>query len=409
MSGIFISYRREDSGAEAAQLAELLAKRFKILIDKQAIGAGENFPEVLAETVGFCDVLLAVIGPEWAGRMENEGRRRLEDPADWVRLEIATALSRRIKVIPILINGARMPGKHDLPESLALLAECQALEIRPQAFAQDAARLVKILESVIRQPAVAGMWFSVITRGEIALDPLDFQEQATLWRALRFLLYMVLAEAILHIPASPQEHLRYWDPRFWVSYIGATYISYLFAGVVLHYAMKAGGGKASLQKSIAGFGFVSAYIPLIVICQAPAWTTDRSFMEPFANLTRNPDGAIAVLREVVSKASAFGVLTIVMSFAAATAMWFLFARAVYRCFRTLHRMAESSARLCFAAGAGVVLAFLFLLFMPYMGNVYRDFALPAANTSAIWIGSQVSRVSAEDTAIPIQPGPQAAQ
>src|SRR5579864_9372076 len=155
MSGIFINYRHEDSAAAAHTLFASLSSRFhasSVFIDVEAIEPGESFPEVIDEKVGFCDVLIAVIGPNWLASSGADGRRRLDDPQDWVSLEIAAALTRKSRVIPVLIGGARMPDRRELPEPLAPLADYQAVEIRAEAFEEDTGRLVAKLESVLKAP-----------------------------------------------------------------------------------------------------------------------------------------------------------------------------------------------------------------------------------------------------------------
>ena len=93
--------------------------------------------------------LLAVIGPNWLTATDERGRRRLDDPDDFVRLEIEAALARGVRVIPILVEGAVMPGREDLPESLAGLAHRNALLIRHESFRSDAGRLVTAIERVL--------------------------------------------------------------------------------------------------------------------------------------------------------------------------------------------------------------------------------------------------------------------
>jgi len=90
-------------------------------MDVDTIRPGLDFVDVVQEAVGSCDALIAVIGREWLGASDGSGRRRLENPEDLVRLEIATALQRDIRVIPVLVQGAQMPAITDLPEGLKVL------------------------------------------------------------------------------------------------------------------------------------------------------------------------------------------------------------------------------------------------------------------------------------------------
>ena len=102
-------------------------------------------------------MLLALIGEEWLTITDADGRRRLDDPHDFVRLEIEAALARNVRVIPILVDGARMPTAEELPNSLARLARRQALELSPARFDFDTGRLLKVLdEDARRDPGGTG-------------------------------------------------------------------------------------------------------------------------------------------------------------------------------------------------------------------------------------------------------------
>jgi hypothetical protein len=156
--GIFVSYRREETSHLAGRLSDRLADRFgedQVFIDVDAIGPGVRFAEEISRAVAACKVLLAVIGPNWLTAIDEQGHRRLDDPADIVRLEIEAALARDVWVVPILVEGARMPGRQDLPESLAGLAHRNALSMRHETFRDDAARLVTTIEGIVHTAASA--------------------------------------------------------------------------------------------------------------------------------------------------------------------------------------------------------------------------------------------------------------
>src|SRR5690349_6333839 len=109
---IFISYRRKDAPAYAGWLFDRLAAHFgreRIFRDVDTIDLGDDFQEVLRAKVAQCEVLLALVGQGWADARDKTGRRRLDDPADIVRIELETALKRNVRVIPVLIEGAGMP------------------------------------------------------------------------------------------------------------------------------------------------------------------------------------------------------------------------------------------------------------------------------------------------------------
>src|SRR5690348_16175934 len=109
---VFISYRRADAGWPARWLADRLAGQFGagvVFQDMDSIRPGDDFAAAIEAAVGACAVLLAVIVPQWLAAEEN-GERRLDDPQDWVRLEIEAAINRGVRVIPVLVDGARMPA-----------------------------------------------------------------------------------------------------------------------------------------------------------------------------------------------------------------------------------------------------------------------------------------------------------
>jgi len=151
---IFVSYRRADTAYPAGWLYDRLAERFgidQVFKDVDSIEPGDDFVQVIANAVGSCDVLLALIGDQWLTATDATGRRRIDDPNDFVRLEIETALTRNIRVVPILVEGASMPGADDLPPSLANLARRQALELSANRFNSDLSRLLRVLDNTTSQ------------------------------------------------------------------------------------------------------------------------------------------------------------------------------------------------------------------------------------------------------------------
>src|SRR5829696_2112441 len=155
---IFISYRREETAYPAGWLYDRLAERFgsgQVFKDVDSIQLGDDFVEVITRAVGSCDVLLALIGDQWLTITDQHGRRRLDDPDDFVRLEIEAALTRNVRVIPILVEGARLPRADELPPSLARLVRRQALELSPARFDFDTSRLLKVLDKTLAEMRTA--------------------------------------------------------------------------------------------------------------------------------------------------------------------------------------------------------------------------------------------------------------
>ncbi|MGC4097284.1 MAG: toll/interleukin-1 receptor domain-containing protein [Nitrospira sp.] len=153
MSRIFISYRRDDSAGWTGRLADQLKTRFgseSIFIDIDTIEPGVDFTEALRKAVGSCDVLLAVIGPRWATVTDKTGTSRLHDASDWIRVEIAAALARKIRVIPVLVGGATMPSAEFLPDDLDGFAKRQAHELSDKRWTYDVEQLLKVLSSNVQ-------------------------------------------------------------------------------------------------------------------------------------------------------------------------------------------------------------------------------------------------------------------
>ena len=373
MSGIFISYRREDSAAIAHALYRELSARFgagSVFIDVEDIGLGEDFAATIDEKVGFCDALVAVIGPQWLTAAGADGRPRLDDPHDWVRLEIASALSRDIKVFPVLVDGARLPDQRDLPPALGALTQSQALELATDRVEHGMARLAGALEAVGKRASGANLWFSLILRRHKALDPLDLHKPEVMWQALRFMLYMMLIDALLHLPAAAGTGTAAAKLWYLLAYSTANYVQYLGAGLILHFAMRAFGGKARLPSSIAAFCFLTAYVPLIAVSQIPVWAVNVSILKDAADIGWRPEQGFAKMQAFVDAIGTYGVLRLSAAFLAATVLWTLFLAAVFEAFRTLHRLGKGTALIAFGCGMVAIVAFVSFVVGPYFGTVY---------------------------------------
>jgi hypothetical protein len=149
---IFISYRRDDAAWAAGRLFDVLSDHFgsdRIFIDVDSLDAGIDFVEAIRESVGSCDVLIAVIGERWLTSLDKQGRRRVDNSEDFVRLEIATALQRGIRVIPVLVEGVSMPRSDDLPDDLKSLVRRGALELSHNRFKADSERLTGAVERAL--------------------------------------------------------------------------------------------------------------------------------------------------------------------------------------------------------------------------------------------------------------------
>jgi hypothetical protein len=150
--GIFINYRREDTGPYARLMQVRLGQCFPdapVFMDLDSIEAGVDFAEAIESAVRSCVVLIVLIGRQWLAIADDEGRRRLDNPDDYVRFEIHAALERGVRVIPVLVDGTRAPQQQQLPDALHRLARLNALEMSYGRFAEDEARLMTVIRKVL--------------------------------------------------------------------------------------------------------------------------------------------------------------------------------------------------------------------------------------------------------------------
>jgi outer membrane protein OmpA-like peptidoglycan-associated protein len=199
MSKVFISYRREDSQHQADRLHAALKSYVPdpeqdIFIDVDNIPLGVDFSAHLESKVAQCDVLLALIGSDWLSICDAKtGARRLDDPQDFVRVEIASALKRGVAVVPVLLDGAAFPVVQDLPDDLKPLARRNGVELRRLTFDADVERLTRGLgmerrhvsrearrrSGVAAGIALAAVLFAGAGAGLFFADPLGWRKPAT--------------------------------------------------------------------------------------------------------------------------------------------------------------------------------------------------------------------------------------
>ena len=151
MSKIFLNYRRQDSAAFAGRLYDHFVEHFgqdSVFIDIDTISLGVDFVEAIQEKMAICEVLLVLIGKQWLTCSDTAGRR-LDNPNDFVRLEIVAAKDRGIRIIPVLVDGAEMPREELLPDALRFLARRNATELSYLRFRDDVNRLIRSIENVI--------------------------------------------------------------------------------------------------------------------------------------------------------------------------------------------------------------------------------------------------------------------
>ncbi|MDH3445271.1 MAG: ankyrin repeat domain-containing protein, partial [Deltaproteobacteria bacterium] len=162
----FISYRRDDSAGHAGRLYDRFVARFgkgNVFRDVDVIGAGADFVAAIQQNIAKADVFIAVIGPQWLSVKDDEGRARLSQSDDLVRLEIVAALDRGMQVIPILIQGAGMPTVDQLPQDIAGLARRNAVTLRETHFDADVDELIRLIA-----PGWVGKWVAAVAAVVVA-------------------------------------------------------------------------------------------------------------------------------------------------------------------------------------------------------------------------------------------------
>lgn len=149
MPDIFISYRRQDAGASARLLRDRLRGEFgenRVFFDVTNIAPGEDFARLIDTKVAACEVFLPIIGKTWITCADETGARRIDAPKDYVRHEIASALTQNVRTIPVLVDGGRMPREAELPAEIAGLARLNAHEVRDTRYDDDVGLLIEQLK-----------------------------------------------------------------------------------------------------------------------------------------------------------------------------------------------------------------------------------------------------------------------
>jgi hypothetical protein len=151
---IFLSYRREDTAGFAGRIYDRLEQSFSrenLFMDVDRIGAGQDFVRVIEQEVNACDAMLVLIGPDWLTVTDEMGRPRLENPEDFVRVEVGSALKFGKRVIPVLVQKTEMPRADALAEPLKELSRRNAVRLTHERFKADAQGLIKALEDALAE------------------------------------------------------------------------------------------------------------------------------------------------------------------------------------------------------------------------------------------------------------------
>lgn len=148
-NAVFISYRRSESSGYVGRIRKELAKKFKLFRDLEDIGPGTDFRTAIRDALSASSVLLVVIGPDWLRAKDADGTLRLANPQDYVRLEILTAMEQKLRIIPVLVGGARMPSSAELPDGLQDLGNFQAFELSETRWDFDLAKLAAVIRPLV--------------------------------------------------------------------------------------------------------------------------------------------------------------------------------------------------------------------------------------------------------------------
>lgn len=148
---IFISYRVQDTAGETGRLVDALKHHFaddQLFMDIENLEPGADFTEAIGRSLSACDVMLVVIGPRWTAPREGQPPR-IQEENDWVRMEVATALQRNVRVVPLLVDGGALPRSEDLPHDLQPLLKRQTLEISNKRWRYDTDQLISFLVNTV--------------------------------------------------------------------------------------------------------------------------------------------------------------------------------------------------------------------------------------------------------------------
>ena len=167
---VFLSYRRQDSASFCGRVYDRLIAHFgaaNVFRDIDSLAPGDKFAEKIREYISQCDAVIVLIGTQWLSIADAAGRRRLDDPGDFVRMEIVEAAVQEKLVVPALHDGAPMPGPQDLPLEIAFLAQRNAIELTDRHFASDMKQLVDALSKASSESRDAGREAPVVGSGKV--------------------------------------------------------------------------------------------------------------------------------------------------------------------------------------------------------------------------------------------------
>jgi TIR domain len=340
--------------------------RDQLFFDIDNIDPGLDFKKVVSEKLQACDVLLGVIGPGWLSSSNERGARRVDNPKDYVRIEIETALARDIRVIPVLVDGAPMPDEERLPDTLRPLAHRNAVRLEHERFGSDADNLSRALAKVVTPMNSRGELvlplrselsrfletvYMVLGHGASALAKLDLNSQETFAFAFRFAIYVALFDFIISVPVAALIGLPYDKPAFALTSICLDFFLWLSYALLLHFSLKMlRGSHATARASISSFFLLTAYLIPAIVFMLPISKT-------LAEAIRTA-GEFWQVRDQI--ASTIGVLFVV-SYVAGLVVMVKFAIEVGRAYSAIHRQSRLKSFVGFGTGlAGIVVLIVYV-------------------------------------------------
>jgi TIR domain len=307
---IFISYRRDDNKYQALRIFDAFQKTdVRAFYDTDSIPLGRDFRKVIMAQVQECDVLLALVGRNWAECLDPKtGLRRLENPDDFVRIEIGTALNRGIPVVPVILDDAPIPGTHQLPKELSNLFDMQAEFISFRTFDDDVKRLITKLKikstqklepskptsalqtgdpplgvasvlADIPQPSLAtptkiswwvqrqaAIWFSVLKNPREFVAGTDIDSQQALGNSIQFLFFIVVCSIVIKWPRDLFiGHLSIFNPTYYFMQTVLLFLQMLIFSFAVHFSAKAMGGRGSVSRTMTSMFYAAGLFPIFVL------------------------------------------------------------------------------------------------------------------------------------------------
>jgi len=214
-------------------------------------------------------------------------------------------------------------------------------------------------------------WFGVLSKGPSAFEKLDLESNSALLFALRFLFYISLVDFAVSIPSAAANGVKYEDKMFIGASIASIYVEYLAVALIIYGAMKLFGGKAPVQACIAGYCFLTAYLPIVAILRLPSVAIMDAAMMAGANYPDITSRAFAMF----ARLSVWDMVIFILAALLSVGTFVFFLINVYRCFKKLHGLSSGRAGLGFALGLSAALLFAMAFIMPFEGAISRAFAV----------------------------------